>query len=90
MGAILAILANPVVTRPIAYLLKKLFTGEPKDKVTAPTAALTTLSVVVAVLRQLYPEFADVVQANVTPEMVGGVAAAVVAVVGYFKSESVA
>jgi hypothetical protein len=88
MKAIIAILANPLVTRPIGYILERIFGEKPSEKVTAPAAALTTLSALLGVLSVLEPELALVVEENLTPEMVSGVAAAVVAIVGYFKPES--
>ena len=88
MKAVIAILANPLVTRPIGYILERIFGEKPSEKVTAPAAALTTLSALLGVLSVLEPELALVVEENLTPEMVSGVAAAVVAIVGYFKPES--
>ena len=88
MKAVIAILANPLVTRPIGYILERIFGEKPSEKVTAPAAALTTLSALLGVLSVVEPNLAVVVEENLTPEMVGGLAAAVVAIVGYFKPES--
>ena len=88
MKAIIAILANPLVTRPIGYILERIFGEKPSEKGTAPAAALTTLSALLGVLSVVEPNLAVVVEENLTPEMVGGLAAAVVAIVGYFKPES--
>lgn len=88
MGAILAILANPVVTRPISRFIGWVFGGrKADDKVSAPVAALTALSVILGILGQVDPSLADVVRDNVTPEMITGISAAIVAFVGYFKPE---
>ena len=88
MKAGIAILANPLVTRPIGYILERIFGDKPSEKVTAPAAPLTTLSALLGVLSVVEPNLAVVVEENLTPEMVGGLAAAVVAIVGYFKPES--
>lgn len=84
MKAIITILANPLVMKPIGYLLERIFGKKPSDKVTAPAASLATLSALLGVLSVLEPDLALIVKESLTPELVGGAAAAVAAIVGYF------
>lgn len=88
MKAIIAIFANPLVTKPIGYILERIFGEKPSEKVTAPAAALTTLSALLGILSVVEPGLAVVIKESLTPEVVGGLAAAVVAIIGYFKPES--
>lgn len=94
MGAILAILANPVITRPLAKLIGGLFSrsgdGPPKAKVVSSASALSILALVTGAISTFFPELGLIISEHITPALVMAIAAAVTAIVGYFQKESVA
>jgi len=92
MGAVLAVLANPVVTKLASKVIDKVFNRKGQNsvvngKVAAGAAAGTIVTVVLAVVALVDPGLVEVLTTANLAAVVAGVMTLVTAVIGYYQPE---